>query len=187
MTPAILNHLARFRRQDRGLAAVEFALLAPFLCALLLSGYEVARFVGIRSGVDKVGFSVADVTSQYDQLSAKALSEIFRISGESLSGYASGSTGVTILTSVTLVNKKPTVKWQCYSTNQSTWTSKIGKTNGAANINSALLADAADNVMISEVYFKYKPLFTASVVKPFDMYTSSLYRPRLGSLTVSPC
>lgn len=178
----------RFAACGKGLAALEFGLMAPFLALLLLGGYDVARFVGVRANVDKVGFSVADVTSQYDQLSAKALSEIFKITGSSLPSYVSGTTGVTVLTSVNLDgSSKPSVRWQCYSSSGSAWTSKIGSVGKTAVINSGLLADTTDNIIVSEVYYKFTPLFGMFFTGSIDLYTSSMYRPRLGSLTMSPC
>lgn len=180
--------LRRFARSDGGLAAIELGLALPFLALLLFGGYDVARFVGIRANVDKVGFSVADVTSQYEQLNAKAISEVFRITGSSLPTYVSGTNGVTVLTSVYLdKSNKSLVRWQCYSSAGTTWKSKIGIPGGSATIASDLIADQSDNIIISEVYYKFDPLFSVFFKTGIDLYTSSTYRPRLGTLTTSPC
>ncbi|GLK68268.1 TadE/TadG family type IV pilus assembly protein [Hansschlegelia plantiphila] len=178
----------RFRRSEKGVAALELALCAPFLALLLLGGYDVARFVGIRSNVDKVGFSVADVTSQYKELSAASMTQIFKITGSSMPSYVSGTNGVTILTSVYLdSSSKAKVKWQCYSSAGAAWKSKIGVEAGTAAVNSALLADVNDNLMVAEVYYKFTPLFSQFFKNGFMIYTSSMYRPRLGALTTKPC
>lgn len=179
--------LRRLRSSEDGLAALELALYAPVLSLLLLGGYDVARFVSIRSGVDKVGFSVADVTSQYKELTPATMSQIFKITGSSLAGYVSGSTGVTVLTSIALDGKTPKVKWQCYSSSGSAWTSKIGAEGATANVNSALLVDANDNLMVSEVFYTFNPIFSAFFKSGFPLYTASTYRPRLGTLTTKPC
>ncbi len=183
-----MSVLRRFRRSEGGLAAMEFALLAPMLTVLLLGGYDLARFVRARSAVDKVGFSVADVTSQYDQISAQAMKEIFLITGSSLPDYVSGTNGVTILTSVVLdSSSKPIVKWQCYSSAGTSWKSKVGASGANATINSGLLQDANYNIIVSEVYFRYTPVFAKFMSSAFDIYTQQTYRPRLGSLTTKPC
>lgn len=178
---------ARFRRSESGLAALETALFAPVLALLLLGGYDVARFISIRANVDKVGFSVADVTSQYKELNEYAMRQIFMVTAASLPSYVSGTNGVTVLTSVYLDGTTPKVKWQCYSTTGTTWTSKIGSSGGTAAVNSALLADANDNLMVSEVFYQFTPILSAFFKNGFMIYTSSIYRPRLGTLTTKPC
>lgn len=189
MTAARLRSaLARLRRSDRGVAAVEMALFAPFLAMLLLGGYDLARFISIRAGVDKVGFSVADVTAQYQELTSDAMTEIFRITGSTLTSYQSGVNGVTMLSSIYLdtASNKAKVRWQCASS-ASTYASKIGTAGGDAAIDKLLLADGNDNVMVAEVFYKYKPVLSIFFKGDFDIYTSSVYRPRLGALTIKPC
>lgn len=177
----------RFGRSNDGLAAIEIALMAPFLAMLLLGGYDLSRFISIRAGVDKVGFSVADVTSQYKELNASTMTQIFKITGASLKTYQSGVNGVTMLTSVYLDGKTPKVRWQCSSTNGTKWTSKIGSSGAIAAVDTALLADVNDNLIISEVFYKFEPVFMTFFTESIDLHTQSLYRPRLGALTTKPC
>jgi Flp pilus assembly protein TadG len=183
----ILRRLRRFPASQGGLAAMEFALTAPVLATLLLGGYDLTRFIQVRSGVDKVGFSVADVTAQYKDLNSATMAQIFRITGASLKSYRSGVNGVTVLTSIYLDNTTPKVRWQCYSTNGSQWQSKIGKEGAAASVDKALLADGNDNLIVSEVFYRFEPLFTQFVTGPINLHTQSLYRPRLGALNTKPC
>lgn len=177
----------RLRRSEDGLAALETALLAPILSLLLLGGYDVARFISIRSNVDKVGFSVADVTAQYKELTATAMRQVFMVTGASMPSYVSGTTGVTVLTSIYLDGTTPKVKWQCYSTTGTAWSSKIGTSGGTAAVSAALLADANDNLMVSEVFYKFTPVLSTFFKNGFTIYTSSIFRPRLGTLTTKPC
>lgn len=176
-----------FRRDERGVAALEFALFAPFLSLLLLGGIDVGRFVLARTNVDKVAFSVADVTSQYKELGAQAMSQVFRVTGVGIGDYVSGKNGVTILTSLTLESNAPKVRWQCYSTSGGVWKSKVGTEGQRGNVNAALLADANDNLIVAEVYYNYKPLFFRFFTSDQEIYATSIYRPRLGSLTTKPC
>ena len=177
----------RLRRSESGLAAIEIALFAPILGLLLLGGYDVARYISIRTGVDKVAFSVADVTAQYKQLTAAAMRQVFLITGTSLTSYSSGTNGVTVLTSVYLDKTTPKVSWQCYSSSGTGWTSKIGVAGGTATIDSSLLADVNDNVMVAEVFYKFTPVFSNFFKDSFMIYSSAVFRPRLGSLTSKPC
>jgi Flp pilus assembly pilin Flp len=190
---ALARLLSRFRRSERGLAAVEFALTAPFLCLLLLGGFDLSRFILLHGQVEKVGFSVSDVTAQYDnepgsnKLNSAALRQVFLITGQTLPSYQSGVNGVTIITSVYLNNTTPKVGWQCSSTANTTWKSKIGAPGGNATIPSGLLADASDRLIVSEVYYKYTPIFGYFFPNGFDIYSKSMYRPRLGTADTMTC
>lgn len=184
---AIGEHIRRFRRSERGVAAIEMAMFSPLIVLLLLGGYDVARFISMRANVDKVGFSVADVTSQYKELSTAAMRQVFMVTGASMPNYVSGTNGVTVLSSLYLDNTTAKVKWQCYSTDGSAWSSKIGAEGGAATISKDLLADANDNLIVAEVFYQFTPVFKSFFKNGFVIYTSSLYRPRLGTLTVKPC
>ncbi|WP_020184758.1 TadE/TadG family type IV pilus assembly protein [Methylopila sp. 73B] len=177
----------RVGRSEDGVAATEVALAAPVLLLLLLGGYDVGRYVLIHKKVAQVGFAVSDVTSQYTALTKDAMTLVFMTTGQILPGYVSGSTGVTIVTSVYLSGTQPKVSWQCYSTATSAWTSKIGVAGGNAAISAALLSDTKDNLIIAEVYYKFSPIFSTFFKSSSDIYSQSLFRPRLGALTTKPC
>lgn len=183
--------ISRFRRSERGVAAVEMALFAPVLALMLLGGYDVARFASIRNGVDKVGFSVADVTSQYQELTADAMKQVFLVTGSSMASYVSGQNGATVLTSIYKNSSgQPKVRWQCASSPSSgtfSYTSKIGSEGGDASVDASLIADTNDNLMVAEVFYRFNPVFSTFFKGGFPIYTASIYRPRLGSLTTKPC
>lgn len=171
------------------MAALELALMSPVLGMLLLGGYDLSRLIIARAGVDKVGFSVADVTAQYEQLTSATMAKVFMITGSSLPTYVSGTNGVTVLTSVYLdtAANKTKIRWQCYSTTATPWTSKIGSESGLSTVETDLLADGNDNVIVSEVFYRFDPIFKTFFKSGFQVYASSLFRPRLGALTVKPC
>lgn len=177
----------RFRGSEDGVAATEIALAAPFLLMLLLGGYDVSRYILIHKKVSQVGFSVSDVTAQYTTLTAAAMAQVFQITGRILPSYVSGSTGVTIVTSVYLSGKQPKVSWQCYSTSGTLWKSKIGAEGANAAVPANLLSDDKDNVIVSEVYYRFNPIFSIFYKSSSDIYSKSLFRPRLGALTKKPC
>ncbi|MBM7850353.1 Flp pilus assembly protein TadG [Methylopila capsulata] len=165
-------------------------MAAPLLSLLLLGGTDLARYTLAVHKVMGIGFAVSDVASQYkaDELSDKALDQIYRISSENLSSYVSGSTGVTMLTSVYLAsNGAVKVRWQCKSATVSGWSSKIGSPGGAASVDKNMLLDENDNIIISEVYYKYTPLFKLFSTSTIDIYSKAMFRPRLGGLTTKPC
>jgi Flp pilus assembly pilin Flp len=56
--------LARFRRDERGIAAVEFGMIASVLTVTMLGGIELSRYALMHQKLDRVSSSVAQMTSQ---------------------------------------------------------------------------------------------------------------------------
>ena len=187
---SLARQLRQLKRSDSGVAAVELALASPLLALLLLGGADLTRYTLAVHKVMGISFAVSDVASQYkgDELNDKALNQVYRISSENFSSYVSGSTGVTMLTSVYLASDGAVkVRWQCKSATVAGWASKIGSTGGNADFDKNMLLDINDNIIISEVYYKYSPLFKLFSTSKIDVYSKAMFRPRLGGLTTKPC
>ncbi|GBD48010.1 TadE/TadG family type IV pilus assembly protein [Methylopila sp. Yamaguchi] len=186
----LCRQLRDLKRSESGVAAIELALAAPLLALLLLGGIDLTRYTLAVHKVMGIGFAVSDVASQYKakELNTQALNQIYRISSENFSSYVSGSTGVTMLTSVYLADDGSVkVRWQCKSASVADWRSKIGSPGGAAAFDKNMLIDSNDNIIISEVYYKYSPMFTLFSTTKIDIYSKAMFRPRLGGLTDNPC
>lgn len=185
---AVDRFAQRLRREESGVAAVEFGLFAPMLLVLLLGGVDVTRFVLVRNKVAKVGFAMSDVAAQYKQIGAEALKQIWLIPNRTMPAFVTGTTGVTVLTAVGMdASSVYRVTWQCYSTNGTAWASKVGSAGTVANIPAGLLIDDNDNVIVAEVFFKFEPMFKLFYARGFDIYSKGMFRPRLGTLTTKPC
>ena len=66
MTKHFMKIFRRYRKSERGIAAVEFALVSPILFLLLLGGVEVGRYILVHQKVEKMAYSVSDVVSQLE-------------------------------------------------------------------------------------------------------------------------
>ncbi len=56
--------LGRFRRAERGVAAIEFAVILPILLTLLLTGTQVVIFINASRKVGQVARSISQMISQ---------------------------------------------------------------------------------------------------------------------------
>ena len=57
--------LKRLLSDRRGVALIEFALSFPFLFLLLFGGIEITRLLLIQQRLERSGYVVADITTQY--------------------------------------------------------------------------------------------------------------------------
>ena len=69
--------LARFKRAKRGIAAVEFALLAPVMILLLLGSVEVIHMFDTSSRVQNSAASLADLVARDTEVSDSEISGLW--------------------------------------------------------------------------------------------------------------
>lgn len=72
--------LGRFRRQESGAVAVEFAIFLPFLAMMLLVSLEVSSWIWARDRVVDAAAAVGDLTSQSQAVDEKIVGTIFKAS-----------------------------------------------------------------------------------------------------------
>jgi len=70
---------ARFRRQEEGVAAIEFALIAPLLVTFLLGTTMVTQSLWANGKVAQVSSVIGDLVSQETDLDRKIFRSIVRV------------------------------------------------------------------------------------------------------------
>lgn len=184
-----LRRLARCLWVDRrGVAAIEFGLIAPFLVALLLGASEVALYLNADYRAAQMATTVADVVARYQTVTSEDIKAMLGASSAVIGATDFSANGVVILSSVSQVKAadKPTVAWQCKGGGSLAKISKVGTTKGVATLPNNLSLDAGDNIIIAEVYYSYTPGITAVMGSNTTFYKTSVFRPRLGALTTAP-
>jgi Flp pilus assembly protein TadG len=80
---AIPSRLKRLLRERRGVAAIEFALIAPLLLALYFVTMEISLGIETNKKVGRVASMVADLVTQQQSMTKAELEGIMRV-GESV-------------------------------------------------------------------------------------------------------
>lgn len=111
----LLRNAARFRKDKRGVAAVEFAFLAPILLVMYFVAMEASQAIETNKKVSRLGSMVADLVAQKpDSGITKAdIQSIMDIGQTTLLPYARSKPTITI-TGIQLSNEttpKATVAW----------------------------------------------------------------------------
>lgn len=78
----------RFRRDQKGLAAVEFALLAPLMILLYFGMAELCQGYMAQKRMSHVTSMVADLTAQAQSVSQRDLTDIFNIGNEIMQPFS---------------------------------------------------------------------------------------------------
>jgi|CXWL01.1.fsa_nt_gi Flp pilus assembly protein TadG len=176
--------LKKLLRTELGLAAVEFALALPLLIALTIGSVEVTVYILKTQKLERVSLTLSDLVAQLTTVSSAQLNQIVPSAGQVMLPYSFSADGYAIISSVTKTgNNSPVINWQ-YSSGGTPQTSKIGVSGGAATLPTGFAMVDKDTVIITEVFYNYKPIFSGIIYSNSQMYRYSIYKPRLGNLTV---
>ncbi|HEY3888091.1 MAG TPA: TadE/TadG family type IV pilus assembly protein [Caulobacteraceae bacterium] len=176
-----LQPVQRFLRDRNGLAAVEFAFVAPIL---ILAYFGVAELCGAMLAQRKtshVASAIGDLTAQY---SAPVVGDInnFFAAGQTIMSPSDTTTLKMRISEVqeNAAGTAATVIWSCASSN---WT-KL--TNGTPENLQANLIAANQSVIMSEAQYTYtSPV--SYIVKNLQPYSYTFYlRPRIVDPIPSP-
>ena len=188
MKQFFISHFKKFLRVSDGVAVVEFALCAPMLLTLLLGSVEATRFLLINQKEEKIAFTVSDVVAQSTTLTTAAIDQLLAATQDMMNPYQFGTNGVVLITSVTKnTGSNPIVNWRYSGGGQLTgMTSRLGNVGATAKLPTGFTLNDKDNIIIAEVYYRFKPLFASKLFGATTLYKMALYKPRLGALSSPP-
>ena len=150
--------VAEFRRENRGAAAIEFAMLAPIMVGLFIGSVEFSQALTIDRRVTQVASSVADLVAQTDKLNNADLDDMYELVKRLMAPYAWSPLKLSV-TSVKKVNSNsPVVVWNYARAGGQSYTpgqNYAGIPNG--------LLDNGNNGTISIIVVKTSYLFKPPV------------------------
>ncbi|MBT9473294.1 MAG: TadE/TadG family type IV pilus assembly protein [Pseudomonadota bacterium] len=105
-------HIARFLRDRRGSAAVEFALVVPIMLVLYYGMVEATQALLVNRRVSFIATGVGDLTTQAAQLSKTQLQDIFKISTAVMKPFPTDTLAIRVASIETDAQGVPTKKWE---------------------------------------------------------------------------
>lgn len=100
----------RLISDQRGVAAVEFAFVAPIMLSLYFVTMEVSQAIEVNKKVSRVGSMVADLITQQQAISVSEVDGVLKI-GESILQPYNRSSGTIIITAIEMTtDATPQVK-----------------------------------------------------------------------------
>lgn len=173
------------------MAALEFALVAPFVILLMLAGADLTFFMRAKMRLEATANQIALVVTQAQDLYASDFTNTtFNLfdTAQTIAGTTpvTGLSGTTIITGiVTDANRRQTIAWQKISP-QSTTTSLFGTPTHVPTLPDNYLMPASKTLIAVEVFTPATPwVFSASLMGgavTTTLRSYVLYQPRLGSL-----
>ncbi len=103
--------LRRFRDDKRGMAAVEFALIAPALILLYFGVVELCQAIIADRKTNHVASAVGDLVSQAETVSTSDLSDIFSIGNTIMSPFPTSTLQMRVTSVTANGSGTPLVDW----------------------------------------------------------------------------
>ncbi|MGF1545179.1 MAG: TadE/TadG family type IV pilus assembly protein [Parvularculaceae bacterium] len=161
--------LRRFRRGGDGVAAIEFALIAPVMISLFFGIIEGAVGLGAARRATVAANGLADLVSQSSTVTTTQLDNIFTGMEQIVDVDVDPTVNPATFNIVSVrlnSSNQVVVNWSCTSTS--------GTPPYAANSVYPRSIDAAQfstspNVIIGEVSYNYIPTFTSRFVSNFSL------------------
>jgi Flp pilus assembly protein TadG len=159
----------RFRKDTRGVSAVEFALLSPLMIGLYLGGAELSQGISIDRKVTLTAAAIANLSAQVTTISSSDMTDIMKASSAIMAPYPTGTLKITV--SCLNIDNTSAVKVKWSATQGGT-----ARTAGSSITIPTSLAVANTQLLYSEVSYNYTPsvgyVITGSLTLSDTMYMS---------------
>src|SRR5215471_6238252 len=151
LSPRLSLQLVRLGRDQRGVSAVEFAMLLPLMLTLYLGAVEISQGISIDRKVTLTAHTVADLASQASTLDTTGMSNVLNAASQVIMPYDVSKLKVR-LSQVTIdANSNAKISWSCAVN-----TERRGA-GSTISLPSALLV-ANTSLLWGEVSYIYKPV-----------------------------
>lgn len=167
---AIVRKLLGMLRRREGVAALEFAIIAPALVIILFGAIEVTDLLGANRGNENVAASIADVVSRDTELDDTELADVWQAAKTLM--FPRATTGLQMrLTSIQIVDSKTT---------KVLWTESYGGYEKATAVTlPAGLMQPGTTLIQGDARFSYKPLLGMIFKTNMKLQHTEYRRPRM--------
>jgi Flp pilus assembly protein TadG len=110
-TQRTVKLLARFKRDERGIAATEIALLLPLMVSLYFGVVQLSQAVSARSNVTLTARTISDLVSRVTTINNADMTNALNASAAVMAPFPVTNLKVTVSSVVIDANGKATIAW----------------------------------------------------------------------------
>jgi Flp pilus assembly protein TadG len=181
-TSFVRHSVQRLARDQRGVSAVEFAMLLPLMLTLYLGAVEVSSAVAVDRKVTLAARSVADLISQAASVTTTDVNNILDAASSVTSPYSNTPLKVTVSQVKIDANKNATIDW---SAAKGTGASAHGQGAGVTVPDNLKVANTW--LIMGEVSYDYRPVIGYVLTGTLKLHDEIYMRPRQSvSVTKNP-
>ncbi len=168
----IIQAIRNFRRDHRGVSAVEFAVLLPIMLTLYLGGSEITQAITIKRKTTLVTRAIGDLVAQDVSITNAEMTQIMSATTSVLSPYSTGTLKIKV-SSITIDSN---------GVAKVAWSDAFQDTARAVNETVTLptgLNIANTTLIWAEASYAYTPPIGYAITGAITMTDKLYLRPRL--------
>jgi Flp pilus assembly protein TadG len=181
MMAPVLKIIPTFVRDDDGAAAVEFALILPFLLLLLLGSIDLTEGVNARRKLVVAGSTVSDLVARVKEVDAGYARSVMAAGAAIMAPLDASQLKIVVSSVVTDQNGRSTVAW---SLGQHATPYRQGAEFPLASAMKPV-AGSRGAAVVTEVWFSYKPILSTDFLQTLDMAQAFIAQPRIAATGVT--
>ncbi|HLL26724.1 MAG TPA: TadE/TadG family type IV pilus assembly protein [Xanthobacteraceae bacterium] len=140
----ILTKIARLRRDQRGISAIEFAFVFPIMVILYLGATALTQGIVIKRKVTLATRTVGDLVSQYTTIANSDIQSILTAATTVIQPYSTSLIAIVVSSISIDANGNATVAWSQATSNTTALTKNSSVTlpagiGGTANANTTII------------------------------------------------
>jgi Flp pilus assembly protein TadG len=168
--------MLRLAGDERGVSAVEFALVAPLMIALYFGCVEISDGVSAGRKVSMVAASIANLTARVTSISSTEMTNVLDASATIVAPYSSSKLKVTVSCLNIDANQNVTVKWSA---------TRNGTTRSSFSFDSSNvgLKVANSQLLYAEASYDYTPTVGYSITGTITLSDHMFMSPRVSAPT----
>src|ERR1700761_2368233 len=105
--------LRRFARDPRGVSAIEFAMVLPFMLTLYLGTIEVGNGMAAKFKATLAVRTVTDLASQFVSIDTSTMSTILNAASTVMTPYTTSGMSITLSEITTNSSGQGSITWSC--------------------------------------------------------------------------
>ena len=143
-----MNIWRRFGKDRRGVAAVEFALIAPVMVLMYCGLVELCQAMIAERKANHVASAVGDLVAQAEGVTTSELSDIFSIGNTIMAPYATTTLKMRVSSVTADTNNTPKVDW-------SRGYGGLGALTAGSTVTLPMTLTSGESIVMSEAQYAY--------------------------------
>ncbi len=164
----LARRLCAFRRDDRAVAATEFALILPILIPMLFGTVEIGNALLLDKKVTMASQTAADLIAQQKVVTGTDITNMWAAIDNIILPYATDNTAYTVISVIADEDGNQSIDWQ--------------QTRGGAEVEAitipAGMLGEEESVIVATITYQYTPVFGDLLFSNFAITDISYLCPR---------
>jgi Flp pilus assembly protein TadG len=168
----------RFGTDVRGIAAVEFAFIAPILLVMLVGAVEITRAVSIDRRLSVVTNMIADLVARETKLTGDDVEAIYDIAEQVMAPFDASDLKLSIIPVMSAADNASNTLVYPSTANRPSYNGGDLPAKCQAYALTAGILQKNESVIVVESSYAFKPLFLGYVMNAADWTEKAFAKPR---------